>query len=693
MKWKYAFFAFIIVLFFFGIIELILWASGVSTLLSERDPFQGFSEQVRVFQIDKGHGIYKTPHRAVLHSFNYQEFKLDKPENCFRIFVIGGSSAYGFPWGAQVSFTRFLGDALQASWPGKVIEVINASGMSYGSHRLRIMVHEVLNYEPDALIIYGGHNEFVERRFYRDLLKRPPELDRLRLLLYRWRLYSFMTRIYEKIARKLQSSGQLEDANEKTIGELLGIDVSREHSVDVNEAEKAEVQSLFEENFRAILDLTTQAGVPVVLCTVPSNLSGWKPNQSLFAPEVSFEDRRIVKDLIVSARAALEDGDAALAAESLEKARSLAHDYAEVHFLLGKCYEAQDRWYKAHEAYVHARDKDAKPTRAESAINNIIHNLAKERGVLLVDIERRFEELTPNGLISFHLIQDYVHPNLKGHKFIALVLWKAFLEKGLIGEVRRANEDLFCGTVGTESNSEIMAQAEAPSTETEAKTPALIYNLAVVLENQGLIDEAMKKYLECRNLDPNHFVEATCNLGRLLHQKERFTEAVSEYRKALEVDSNHMKSLMGLAEALRRLGRIDQAGEVFIRATQSDPGYAPAWNRLGITLSEQNRLSEAEAAFRRAVKLDPKNAGFVTDLGLVLLFQNKIPESEAAFRKSIELRPDQRRSWNGLAAVLTEKGALHEAERIFFESLRIDPEDNSARAGLMVIEKLRKQNR
>ncbi len=672
--------------------------------MSERDPFQGFSEQMRVFQVDKEQGIYKIPKRAILHSFNYQQFKIDKPENGFRLFVLGGSSAYGFPWGAEVAFTRHLGEALHASYPEKEIEAINASAMSYGSHRLRILIREILDYEPDLVIIYSGHNEFVERRFYRDFFQRSAELDRIKLLLYRWRLYSFMTRLYLKIFDNTGELKESEDAQDQTMGELLGLDVVREHSVDVTDMEKAEVHRHFEENFRNFLDQAQKRGIPVILCTVPSNIRGWKPNQSLFSPDVTFENRRIVAAILDSATDSVDKGDDSTiseAAEKLERARSLAPSYAEIHFVLGKAYEKLGQYEKARESYMRARDADAKPTRADSAINDSIRKLVSERSLILVDLEKRFEEITPNGLIGFNLIQDYVHPNEEGHRRIALELWKTLHEKNLLGASREADENLFWDAVGIESASEMVAQADAPSVESKVKTPALIYNLAVILENQGLIEQAMEKYRECRDLGPSHLVEASASLGRLLHEEERFGEAAEEYHRALKVDPTHMKSLIGYAEALRRLGRPHQAREVFMRATQVDPRHAPAWYRLGVVLSEQFNFQEAEDAFRRAVALDPHNGKYFADLGLILLFQKgtddaeyqeKIEEAEAVFRISVDLLPDYRRAWNGLAAVLTEKGNFDEAESIFQESLGINPNDGTARAGLQIIKRRRTSN-
>ncbi len=48
----------------------------------------------------------------------------------------------------------------------KPIEVINVGGISYASYRIAAILDEVLQHEPDLVVIYMGHNEFLEARTY-----------------------------------------------------------------------------------------------------------------------------------------------------------------------------------------------------------------------------------------------------------------------------------------------------------------------------------------------------------------------------------------------------------------------------------------------------------------------------------------------------------------------------------------------
>jgi Flp pilus assembly protein TadD len=675
--WKRPLFALVALLLFFGSLELLLLLAGVETLWSERDPFQGFSERVRVYELDPQQRKYHTSRRAVLHSFNYQEFGATRPANGFRFFVLGGSSAYGFPWGAQIAFTRVLGTALSAVWPARTIEAVNAAGMSYGSHRLRILTRELLDYDPDLLVVYEGHNEFVERRFFSNMINRRRELDVLRRTLYRWRTYSWLTRLFEK--------GR--DARTRAAGDLLGLDVVREYSLEVDEAEKAEVSRMLGENLRAILDRAERAGVGVVLCTVPSNLEDWAPNQSFFPAGMGHAERQSVERAVAGARGLLERADAAAALAQLEPLRTIAPGYAELHYRLGQAHAALERWDEARVAFVRARDLDGKPSRATSEINETIRRVAAERGAPLVDVERVFERASPHGIPGFDLFEDYVHPKPHAHRLIALELWKVFQERGLLGEARQADPDSFWQAIGHAPDAD--AVEERPAAMAEASTAPLLFNLAVVLENQGLHEQAMEKYRACLALDPRYHV-ARANLGRLLLAAGRSAEAADQYRQALQVEPRHLNSLLGLGEALSREQRAEEAREVLERATRIDGRSAPAWDGLGTVLAQQGRHVEAESAFRRAAQLDPENAMVMANLGFSLLFQNKAAEAAAAFRSGIALQRDNLRCRNGLAAALTEQGQLAEAERLFRETLAIEPQDSFARGGLDLIEKRRR---
>lgn len=369
-----------------------------------------------------------------------------------------------------------------------------------------------------------------------------------------------------------------------TAGELLGLDVTREDAAGATEADKTRARDLFEENLRAIVALGSSRGVPVVLCTVASNLRDWPPNQFSFDPALEEEARRRAAALLDQGKALLQRGELAAAAASLESALRIAPEHAEIQFALGRAYEALSRWDDARAAYIAARDADAQPARASSSLNAVIRRVAADTGSILVDIEHLFEHEAPHGLVGFSLIEDYVHPTPQAHRLIALELWKAINEHGLPGAAKTADASEFWRAVGQAPPDDLAATAGLARASAQEKAKAAIYlfNQGGVLEHQGLIEPAIEKYRACLQLEPR-YVAAAFNLGRLFHVQGHPDLAAEQFRKALEAEPGHVKSMLGLGMALVRMGHPDQAEAVLVRATRVDPGLTGAWNGLGHT--------------------------------------------------------------------------------------------------------------
>lgn len=580
---------------FFALAELALLLVGVEPLIAERDPFRGFSASMRVFEESEGSGRIATSPRASRSSFNAQSFLARKPANGLRIFTLGGSSAYGYPWGERVAFTTLLGEALADALPGRSVEAVNASGMSYASHRLRILANEVLTYEPDLLILFSGHNEFVETRFYDGIAERSEVLDPLRHITYRWRFYAALTRAMEAV-----QPAQRPDAS-ASVGSLLGLDVPRETTLGTGEQEKASAADRFEANLEAILDAADDAGVAVVLCTVPSNLRHWKPGQSLFAPGSTPDTQHRVGALLARGAQELASGRPAQALKVLEEARRLAPEYAATHFGLGLTYETLGRDAAALDSYRAARDRDMEPARALSRFNEILRRLARERDLPLVDAVQLFERASPRGLTGFELIADYVHPTEAGHVLIARALFAALFAHEIVGAAGEPPLAIF---------EQAVARVRArPSTLPAKNRVALLFNMGVVLQNQGLLDQAVARYGEILEVVPHHH-PARRNRARAYQVQRQHARALVDFRTLLESDPRSVIAWVGSGTSLTELGRADEAEAAFRRALALDRRHSGAWAGLGaLLLRDPARSEQAEQALRRAIELDPDDSG------------------------------------------------------------------------------------
>ena len=88
------------------------------------------------------------------------EFDIHKKANTFRVFVLGGSSAEGFPFGPMGSFSRYVRRRLELVYPNTPVEVINIGMTAVNSYTLLDLLPGVLDQKPDLILIYAGHNEY-----------------------------------------------------------------------------------------------------------------------------------------------------------------------------------------------------------------------------------------------------------------------------------------------------------------------------------------------------------------------------------------------------------------------------------------------------------------------------------------------------------------------------------------------------
>lgn len=166
----------IIIVVFFGGLELVLALAGVKPILLTEDPLVGFSSNVPLFveqRQSSGRMVYRTASNKLIR-FNDQVFPKDKGKNTYRIFTVGGSTTQGRPFDHKVSFGGWLQAFLDAAEPGTNWGVINAGGASYASYRVAKLMQELVRYQPDLFIVYSGHNEFLEERSYGKFADLPP---------------------------------------------------------------------------------------------------------------------------------------------------------------------------------------------------------------------------------------------------------------------------------------------------------------------------------------------------------------------------------------------------------------------------------------------------------------------------------------------------------------------------------------
>ena len=585
--------------------------------------------------------------------FNDQSFAAIKPPDGLRIFTVGGSSAFGFPWGAQTSFSGVLQDVLTHAFPDRNIEVVNAAGVSYAMHRLNLVVRELVEYEPDVLIVYSGHNEFVEHDFFEALRER-----------------SSVTNKFIHAVSHLRTSGALHSmlVGEKIArapgGEDFSMVVDRVDQIWDDPTARAAVIENYRDGLVQLIRIAHEHDTKVLVATVPCNLRDWRPQRSVAGEFVNDSQRRSWQERYAAGQSYLATGEPRQAVAELENALRLAHRHADTHFLLGRAYEQLGQWELGRRSFESAADFDATPIRRLSQINRAIREVAIQEGALLVDVESIFMESSENGLVGFELIEDYVHPSPKGHSLIAWNLWREMAEAQWIDGVESADRAVFDRVVATR-----------PSL-TSNRNAVWHYNQGVILENRDHFEQAIAKYRQAIEIDPNYW-GALQNLGLLLRQQGEAVEALEMMRRAVALRPEYVGSLLPFGDLLRSSGRLDAALETFRQVAANSNGAA-AHLGIGQVYERMGSDDEAATAFERAMVLEPELAKPHILFGHLMIRNGDVERAETHITTALRLDPLDADAHNALGVLHSARDRLDEAAAAFLGSTQLRPSHASA---------------
>ena len=293
-----------------------------------------------------------------------------KPTNTFRVFIVGESAARGYPQPRNLASSAFLQAMLQDAWPERRVEVINLGTVAVASYPVLCIMTEALRFNPDLIIIETGHNEFYGAYGMASSSRagsRP------------WMLAA--TRFVHSLAVIQGLEKLLHPKHPDTQRTLMELMAGKNYIAPDDWRRAAAANNLYH-NVSAMIERCRARGVPVLLCTLPSSESNLAP----IGPDA---------------------------------ADSPATEQARTHFLQARTLEAEGKSAEALAEFVKARDLDTMPWRATSAAQEAILRAAREQGASVCDLVKAFRQASPGGTIGWELMDDHVHPNLRGQALMA----------------------------------------------------------------------------------------------------------------------------------------------------------------------------------------------------------------------------------------------------------------------------------
>ncbi|MEA1996799.1 MAG: tetratricopeptide repeat protein [Gemmatimonadota bacterium] len=674
-------------LVFFGLFLLALLELGLRLLgpaapgAVGEDPFVGFSGLRPVYY------RYHAPDGALrmrtspgkVQWFNEEDFAAEKEPSVFRIFTLGGSTAYGRPYRSQTSFSAWLAKILNSGGhpPSVRCKVINAGGISYASYRVALVLEEVLRYQPDLIVIYTGHNEFLESRTYRSVLEQPSAVLKAHDYLSRLRLYSLLSRSIGAVRSRLGSSSEKRTAAagpESVLGPEVETLLDKSAGLELYQRDPVFSAGVFEHfryNVARMIAMCRDAGVPVVFCRPVDNIKDFSPFKSMASEGLSSRNRTRLTGMVSAGRSMLdEQGDPARAVSILTESVSLDPLYADSYFYLGRAYLAAGDTVSAGRAFLQARELDVCPLRAREPIHKALLEETSKAGVDLINLPAMFRERSAGGLIGNELLADHIHPIPPGHMMIALELAGWIARNGLVKDFRMPDRKTVGGIF-----SSVMGSLE-PGYMSQG-----VVNLAKVLI-------WAKKFREVYYLLKGRWEEVSGNgeaqfmMGVVLDRMGNPQDAVGYYREALRLIPGHRMALTLLAMAYEGTGEFEDAEKTYLKALEQFPEDVSLYCNYAIMLARTGKEDKAIEYFQRARRLDPSSPAPGNNIGLIYYNREQYSLAIESFEEVLAAAPYEPQAYHNLGLVYLVLERYDEAEKNFLEALRFNPEYASARTNL-----------
>ena len=610
-------------------------------------------------------------------------FPANKPDNGYRIFVLGASAAQGFPQ-PDFGFSRILEVLLREQFPEIAFDVVNVAVTAINSHVVVEIARDCAERDPDLFIVLLGNNEVIG-----------PYGPTFTFGSFSGSRRAIRLSLWAKSTRVGQWVGQLAQAirDDPEPSEWKGMRTFLDHQLSPDDPRLQTVYKHFRANLTDICRVAQDADAQVLLATVPVNLRDCAPFGSAHGTGLSDGDLTRWTGVYEEGVRRQQEGDFAGAVQAFLAAEELDDHYADLHFRLGRCYLALDDPDAAGERFAMALHWDTLRFRADAPINETIRQVAgerKDRGVALIDAERLFADRSAPASPGSDLFYEHVHFNYDGQYFLA----RAMFDRVVSGmpQARRAGQSQ-AAPPSAQRCAEMLALTDWSrrrnliSLARLVAAPPFTGQLTNAETRQRIGAELRRLRARTTRADLAAFpavyeraIRAAPEDYWLHHQAAQLAmslrddmTALAHLRKTLSLVPANTEAYLHLGMAYLRLGnRADAEAtfEMYLKETRSTPA---AYRSVVEVCTGLQLFDQAEAYCRRGLARHVDNAVLLNILGETLYGKGRHDQAIDALRQAVQIDPEYALAHANLGVVLVAAGRTQQGLEQLSLAIEKDP--------------------
>lgn len=180
---------------------------------------------------------------------------------------------------------------------------------------------------------------------------------------------------------------------------------------------------------------------------------------------------------------------------------------------------------------------------------------------------------------------------------------------------------------------------------------------------------------------PNWFGVKLPNFAQDLHfrssawyEKGRFTEALEDINRSVELDPNNAGAQQHRGNVLFALNRLEEACRAYEQTLTLIPGDSGVWNNLGATLEALGDMEAALRAYRRATECQPPSPLAFLGIAFIKIRAGQLDDAGATLAQLEKRQPTPRAATLAARSVIERRrGDPRHADALEQQARQLDP--------------------
>ena len=199
-------------------------------------------------------------------------------------------------------------------------------------------------------------------------------------------------------------------------------------------------------------------------------------------------------------------------------------------------------------------------------------------------------------------------------------------------------------------------------------------NYALICEEKGNIDQAIKLYERCSSYYPDH-IYSKLNLSFLYYKLNNFTKAELIVEEAIKLKPELANGYCIKGLILKSLNKYFESKKALEKAIEIDVNYFDAYINLGLLNKDNNNYNDAEKFYLKAIEINNESAIAHLNLGACYKENDQIEKAILHTKKAIKIDSKLKNSYLNLATIYNQKGDFKKAISLAKKELMLN-QDN-----------------